>query len=1399
MGRITFVLAAVCLPFAAFGGEPLGPAVQIVSPAPGVCLDNDGAVSQGIPCGEAFDEGRSIPLALNLSQFGGTPLRIIFRTAWVENVSELRCENGECEEVLVPQNRAEEWSVRFRFPDGENDVLADNYDIPGFLVGDSPDTTLTVMVQNDWLPLPEPGDARSEQERCADFPDVCAIDTVSFPLDRKPPSIVMCEFQRGAEALDGVAGVPWDQVEGQCFADAVPDVAFAVLDNQTPADQLNPVINQVIEGCRVTHVITATDTCGAGNTQELSFDTYRPARADQVTVGLDLYRCDLEGCPERIGDIVIDENGDEVNALADNARIDRATLMFNVAAEAGCESEFEAVLMRADNVVDECPAFEDLVPDESGQVNNPCAVVVPGQVIDEPGSYVARIRIGSCGVTVAEATKDFTIIERPVADAGGPYEAPQGAALMLDASDSTAPPEINGIVEYAWDLDGNRFFSEDEISAEPTIAFDTTQGDGAYEVRLRITAGNGATEEDVAQITVTDVSPNCDAGGPYEISEGGELRFDGSASAPGHPTEPITNFDWDFGDDRRPQSGNGLTNPVHIYRESRAEPFTVRLQVRDVDSAMECTTQVTVLDVDPIIDGAGAINPEALREGEPVTFTAGQTRPGAASDPITDYSWTFEDGGVPANGAALRRPVNTYNDIAPGDTGGETRNVCLTVTDSDQSTASACFEIFVADLQPRAFFDGPENSRQGVVVNFDADSTAAGGAADPLQRLEWDFDSDGVVDLETGPEQRVVSHRFDNNGEYTVTLTVHDEDSSATFQRIINIEDAQPLAAVEPVFNDGLEFVFEGDELFLDASGSRAGSDTDPIIRYQWDFGDGETEITEQPSTRHRWADDGTYRISMTAIDLDGSRSTAIVIVDVVNQDPVVEIVTRDLAVEVGETIQFVVASGEVPPGQGARVVALVSDVAGDLPPDPVTWDMGIGDDGIFEQAEPQFAFNEVGVQTVTVTVADGDGGTATAEVNIEVTEEAARISDLDPQTVAEGDTLRFSLSVNSPDLGDNAGRVDVDLLERPEGAEVTIVEDAENLRIDFDWTPTYYDAGQHRFRVRARSGETQRLRTVEIEVIEAGTPKLVATGGGSGRGTVNLYTYQPSGNGIGLQATGEVEVGLGTGGLAVESTGHRAWVTVPGSNKVAVVATEGRGQVLRRVPTGRTPLAVVEGGDFMWVLNASDGSLTIIDRFSLKVDFTVDLGLAYPTDAVWLPAGFDDLPSARLAVVTRRSGHIVLIDPEAARAGADPIVQRYQLGGVLSRVVADASTGTLYAADGKNRRIYSVQASALAAGDADETTYDLDFAARDIIAEAGRLYAATGNALVWFEGEETDTNRFISALGLGVVPEAILSGGAIAVVTENRVENYSRDGVTRIVDAEGNRVRRVYTFVSPE
>ena len=186
-------------------------------------------------------------------------------------------------------------------------------------------------------------------------------------------------------------------------------------------------------------------------------------------------------------------------------------------------------------------------------------------------------------------------------------------------------------------------------------------------------------------------------------------------------------------------------------------------------------------------------------------------------------------------------------------------------------------------------------------------------------------------------------------------------------------------------------------------------------------------------------------------------------------------------------------------------------------------------------------------------------------------------------------------------------------------------------------------------------------------------------------------------------------------------------------------------------------------------------------------------------TDAVWLPAGFDGLESPHLAIVTRRSGHIVLVDPESARAGGDAIVQRHQLGGVLARIVADASTGTLYVADNKNRRVYGVQASELAAGDVDEETYELDFAARDIIADQGRLYAATGNALVWFEGDESETNRFISALGLGLVPEAILTDGAIAVVTENRVENYSRDGVTRILDAEGNRVRRVYTFVSPE
>jgi hypothetical protein len=131
--------------------------------------------------------------------------------------------------------------------------------------------------------------------------------------------------------------------------------------------------------------------------------------------------------------------------------------------------------------------------------------------------------------------------------------------------------------------------------------------------------------------------------------------------------------------------------------------------------------------------------------------------------------------------------------------------------------------------------------------------------------------------------------------------------------------------------------------------------------------------------------------------------------------------------------------------------------------------------------------------------------------------------------------------------------------------------------------------------------------------------------------------------------------------------------------------------------------------------------------------------------------------------------------------------------------VVLDSETGGLFIADAKNRRIYGISPSTIAEGGAPEVGVQLDFAVRDLLVRDGILWAANGKSLARIEGEEVTLNDFIPAVALGNVDAQAIAGGALAIVTANRIENYSVPGMQRITDTAGTRIRRVATYVAPQ
>jgi PKD repeat protein len=417
---------------------------------------------------------------------------------------------------------------------------------------------------------------------------------------------------------------------------------------------------------------------------------------------------------------------------------------------------------------------------------------------------------------------------RPVADAGGPYASVEGLSITFDGSGSS---DADGDpLQYRWDFDNDGTW--DTAWSSSATASHTWADEFIGAVLLEVSDGQ-LRDVDTADVSVSNAAPVVDAGPDQTVNEGDTVNFSGSFTDSGS-TDTHT-IEWDFGDG---DTASGSLTPSHIYGDNGA--YTVALTVTDNDGGIGIDSlTVTVNNVAPAITPFG---PFTVDENSPVTLTA--TATDAGSDDLT-FTWVldlrptvvtiyYNDGigpdPLPSPGGtypfSVTDPVvHTYGD-------NYVYNATLTVEDDDGGAAFYATTVTVNNVAPiitSATMGQPnEQFILPVVHTLIFEATSIDPGSDDLT-FTWDW-GDGSPNITTtyyndgiGPDPYpspeinpmdptdAVNHIYSTPGDYTVLLTVTDDDGGVDTTTIpVHVVDVEEALDITNEYIQGLTNSFKG-------------------------------------------------------------------------------------------------------------------------------------------------------------------------------------------------------------------------------------------------------------------------------------------------------------------------------------------------------------------------------------------------------------------------------------------------------------------------------------------------------------------------------------------------------------------------------------------------------------
>ena len=657
--------------------------------------------------------------------------------------------------------------------------------------------------------------------------------------------------------------------------------------------------------------------------------------------------------------------------------------------EAPLEVSFTGSASTDDNAVS---AYDwDFLDGQTSQETDPI------HTFTDPGTYEVVLTVSD-----EEGLQDSTTVTI-VVDAPDPVNLPPTAVASATPRTGEAPLEVsftgsastddNAVSAYDWDfLDGQ--------TSQETDPVHTFTDPGTYEVVLTVSDGEGLQDSATVTIVVSEPIPTnlpptaVVSATPLTGEAPLEVSFTGNAST---DDNAISSYDWDFTDGQTSQE----TDPIHTFTDPGT--YEVVLTVSDEEGLQDSTTVTIVVDApDPVnlpptaVASATPLTGEAPLE---VSFTGNASTDDNA---VSAYDWDFLDGQT----SQETDPVHTFAD--PG-----TYEVVLTVSDEEGLQDSATVTIVVTDpniegVTSFVLINAATNT--DIITLYDGIQLLNAQTENLLLNIRANTNPStfGSVFLQlTGPVQQNknenvapyalfgdvsgdYSGEFLPVGNYTLSATPFSgrnqsgiEGATATlnFSIVEEISNQPPLAIIMASEESGeapLEVNFVGDQ----------SADDNGIVSYLWDFADGETANTANPT--HIFVDPGTYDVVLTVSDGEGLQDSAMVTI----------VVSEPIPTNLPPTA---VASATPLTGEAPLEVSFTGTASADDNA-VVGYDWDFKDGQTSQETDPVHTFTDPGTYEVVLTVSDEEGLQDSDTVTIVVSEPIP--TNLPPTAVASATPL---------------------------------------------------------------------------------------------------------------------------------------------------------------------------------------------------------------------------------------------------------------------------------------------------------------------------------------------------------------------------------------------------------